>query len=290
MANRGGGGWARRRVRRDVPFSRLAATGRVGADFLDRKGAVDRGGEREPTGMVDDLEELVGPTFDPGRVDGGVRAFYEETATCTMELHPEWPPSLQRPAAVYHRFARGWLGQLALPVDPQRGTARLTSEVVPISAAVDGREGARAWIRRYADGDAMYVAVYTTYGSAGRSYLNVAFPLPGGNLSGILRAEHLGDGGLVLTSDGDHDEGLYLVRGGVGMRLPLEETLRVWADPDDGPRTAFDRPVAASRGQPGPTGREETGGADGERVFARHDVWCAGRRLFALHYRIALHR
>lgn len=264
----------RGRVRRDVPFSRLRARGRVGSDFLDRVEAIGGSDGHAPTGMVDDLDELAGPDFDPRQVDDAIRAFYEDTADCEMDIRPGWHPALDRVAPLYHRVARRG-GQFALPVAPQVGADGLTSRVVPVRVGVDGRAGARAWVRRYPDGDAMYVAVYTTYARADQSYLNVAFPLPGGNLTGVLRAEHLGEGGLVLTSEGSGDEGLYLVQDGVGVRLPLSETLRVWHDPVDGPDSPFDADSV---------GAERNGGR--ETVFARHDVWCSGVRLFALDYNI----
>ena len=89
----------------------------------------------------------------------------------------------------------------------------------------------------------------------------MVFPLPGANLTGILRLENDGDG-LVLSSfptrGNADDAGLYLVVGGVGVRLPLNETLVV-------------RP-------------------DGETVGATHRVEALGVRLFTLQYDITRRR
>ena len=55
--------------------------------------------------------------------------------------------------------------------------------------ARDGRTNVRAWVRWYADtGEAIYAAAYATHALGSQVYMNIAFPLPLGNLTSILDA------------------------------------------------------------------------------------------------------
>lgn len=160
------------------------------------------------------------------------------------------------------------VGQLSVPFVSATSELALSSRVVAVNGG-DSQTGDRAWIRsnvgRATGADSMtYVGIYDRYSSTGRSYLRVTFPLPGSNLTGILRVENSGADGsaLVLSSfpevgNGD-DAGLYLMIGGGSVRLPLNETLVV--EPDDG----------------------------GGGVHAVHRVELLGVRVFTLRYDIDL--
>lgn len=108
-----------------------------------------------------------------------------------------------------------------------------------------------------------FVGVYDRYMAQRRPFLRVAFPLPGGNLTGILRVENGGENGdaLVLSSfpvSGNTDDtGLYLVFNGMSVRLPLNETLVVGSDETD------------------------------STMQATHQVEVVGFRIFTLHYTIS---
>lgn len=252
-----------------IPFSRLSARRRVGADFFDRNGL--RTGAA--TGMVGSFDSLEGRGFDAGAVHPAVRRFYEDSSTAVLEIRPEWAP-LARPLLHAYAPLATRVEQLSLPTEPQLAGSGLASETFGVDGEADGRGDVRAWTRTYPDGTAMYAAAYAVHDFDGVAYLDVAFPLPGGNLTGVLRPRRLaaadGPDGLLLTTRGgpESDAGLYLSRGGYGFRLPLEETIRVWSAGSD---VGLDSPFAS---------------ADEDVLLARHDVRFAGRTLVTLHYRI----
>lgn len=240
-----------------IDFSRLRAGWRVGPDFLDRRGLAR---ETPVAGMVDSIEAYAHGGFDPAAVAPSVRRFYERTGEYGLAVDPDWARPWGWLARLYRPLATR-TGQLSIPLTAVDGDAALTGRVVGVGGT-DPATGDHAWIRSNADRVTgtrrmTYVGVYDRYVGAGRPFLRVAFPLPGANLTGILRLENDGDG-LVLSSfparGNADDAGLYLVVRGVGVRLPLNETLVV-------------RP-------------------DEESVRATHRVEALGVRLFTLRYDI----
>ncbi len=253
------------------PFSHLSAGWRVGADFFASR-SLERTPPTAPRGLVDDLDELAHPGLDPSVVAPAIRAFYERTHDHALIVRPHWRAGFRTAARLWARIARR-LGQLELPIDAERGDEGITSRIVAIDAAADGRPAPRAWIRTFADGRAMYVAAYATHVTAGVAYMNIAFPLPGGHLASILRLDPLaGSGGAVeLSTRTGGDAGIWLCVRGFGrtwpLRLPLAETIRVWTR-DDAAAPAELRalaPVAATS-------------------IARHDLWLCGLHYLTLDY------
>ena len=95
--------------------------------------------------------------------------------------------------------------------------------------------------------------------------MNIAFPVPGGQLSSVLRMDHHGRGVRVSTRLGG-DCGIWLVLFGLPVRLPLSETIDVWTiDDPDAP--------AALRGW-----------AAGYSTIARHELWLCGVHYLTLEY------
>jgi hypothetical protein len=113
----------------------------------------------------------------------------------------------------------------------------LESRIVTLPADVDPREGARLWIRtrpdrrgRHTADAAVFVAAYARHERDGETYTNIAAPLPGGNLSTVLRPEALptdAGTGVVFTTDAPGDPGLYLVTPFGPFRLPMGQRFRV---------------------------------------------------------------
>lgn len=259
-----------------MPISRLTARGRVGADFLDRSGLSAPG---EAGGMVDGFSVFDGPDCDAARVDAGVRAFYERTGAYALRIEPTWEPGFRHGARLYAAVARR-VEQMNFPVD-ERDPSRLSSVIVPVDDRADGRANVRAWIRTYdATGAAIYLALYATHRLDGRPYMNIAFPLPLTNLTSVLRVEPLDvadpDGVCLSTRDVDDtktgdvtpgDAGIYLRTPLAPLRIPMNESIRVWSDD-----------MAAAFPADFPAG---SGDAD---LFARHEVTLFGRRFLRLDY------
>ena len=259
-----------RRGARDIPLSPLTAGRHVGPAFVERRnvGAGERGGE------MDDMGEFARDDFDPVAVDPTVRAFYEETAEFGMRYRVRWHRGFRLGAALAARLTTR-LGQLNLPgpIARQRWR-RLDSRIIGLDPDVDPRDGARAWVRTDSDtGEAVFVAMYGHHRDgeagggvvsndvAGERYVNIAVPLPASNLSTVLRIEHLDDaptpGGVRLTTRARSDPGLYLVTPVGTFALRMNQTFRVWPDPDD------------------PT-----------RLEAAHEMWVLGRQFLTVEYEI----
>lgn len=253
-----------------IPFSRLAGGRTIGRDFLERTGYAT---DDDASGMMTDVDDYAWSGFDPGSVAPSVRRFYERSGEYLLAVDPDWGRPWGALVPAYRTFATR-IGQLSLPLAPATADAALRGTVVAVGGP-DGRAGTRAWIRSNAhatDGDdrMTYVATYGRYQSDGTAYLRATFPLPGANLTGILRVENAGpDGsGLRLSSyriDGNADDaGLYLTVRGFGVRLPLDETLDI-------------TPVE---------GDDAGSNDDAGSVDAVHEITLLGRRVVTLEYAI----
>jgi hypothetical protein len=143
----------------------------------------------------------------------------------------------------------------------------MVSRLVDVSDAADGRTNVRGWVRLFhATLQPVYVAAYSTHRTTDVAYMNIAFPLPGGNLTSILRMDHHCGTGVRLDSrpagDNAGDEGVYLVGERIRVRLPMQEAITV---------------TPAPAAMASPASREP--GSSGVGCVARHDLW-----LFGLHY------
>ncbi|MGB9987170.1 hypothetical protein [Salarchaeum japonicum] len=262
---------------RGIPFSPVDGGRRIGSDFPTRAGLVDDDAP-VPDGEMDDFHGFARPDFDTDRVAPGIRAFYEETADHAMTYRARW----HRPFRTGARLAAPVttrIQQLNLPAPGDDEPRKLESHFVPIDPERDPRPGARAWVRTDPDtGEAVFVALYAhhaDHGPAGsrtpERYVNIAAPLPGGNLSTVLHLDAFatdsarGDG-LRLTTRASGDPGLYWVRDGTGFWLPMEQTFTVW-------------PADAS-GAPDAPG-EDVG------VVATHEMWLLGGKFLTVTYGIA---
>lgn len=243
------------RVREAPPLSRLHGQWPVGATFFARTG-LERTPEHPPLGLVDSIADL---DIDGTRLPATIREFYERTGQHELVVRPAWRAGFRSGSRLWAHIARR-MGQLQLPVAAETGREGIGSRIVALDAAVDGRRLPRAWIRTYPDGRALYVAAYATHRSAEHAHMNIAFPVPGGQMSSVLRMVHRGRGVRVTTRLGG-DCGIWLVLGGLPLRLPLNETIDVWT---------VDDPDAPA---------ELRTWADGYTTIARHDLW-----LFGVHY------
>ncbi len=216
-----------------VPVSHLTGGWSIGEDFLERRGLT---GDATVSGMIDDVGAYQSDTFDSSAVSSSVRQFFERSGEYELAVSPDWETPWRQLAILYHPIATR-IGQLSVPLVSATGELALSGRVVAVNDG-DSQTGDRAWIRsnvgRATGADRMtYVGIYDRHVSTGRSYLRVTFPLPGSNLTGMLRVKNGGadDEALVLSSFPEagncDDAGLYLVVGGFAVRLPLNETLLV---------------------------------------------------------------
>lgn len=254
-------GYARWRSR-DIPFCPLMGSGRVGADWADRRGVAGA----SVAGEMADMVAYARPDFDPDRVDRDVRALYERTGDFEMVLASTWHRPFRMGASLASR-ATAHLRQLNLPppaaVEPKHVESRLYRLAAP-----DPRDEPRLWIRTDRDrGDAVFVAVYASHVRDGERLVNIAVPLPGCNLSTVLRIRHLSAaaGGVELTTDCPTG-GLYLVTPVGPFALPASQRFRVY-------------PGAAANAPRSPDGAP----AD---VLATQEMWFAGAKFLTVRYAV----
>jgi hypothetical protein len=225
-------------------------------------------GEGEVGGEMDDLSAFARPGFDPEAVAPAVRDFYERTADHELAYEVGWHRPFRSGAALAARLTSR-LEQLNLPGPGESGVERLESRFEPVAADADPRADARAWVRTREEGTAVFVAIYAHHDREEIRYVNIAVPLPRGNLSTVLRPENLADGGLELTTldgEAEGDEGLYLATPVGSVALPLDQRFRVWPADSSDPSA----PTDLSRGR--------------ATVVATHEMWLFGRQFLMIRY------
>ncbi len=259
-----------------LPFSRLSGRGYIGPEFFQRHNAISNS-KSKPRGLVDDLEAYRRADFDPGKIHQDVRAFYEQTDRYGLLVRPRW----RRGFRLGGRIAQ-WLGalvgQMRLPVAAEHTEDRIESRILPIKDSIDGRIGVRAWVRTYEGTEkAMYVAAYAQHRARGNTYMNIAFPYPGGNISSILHMNSLEEEteaarGVVLSTlprvHAGGDQGVYFANRLLPVRLPINETITVWAA--DKKNAPFNVAVTTANAS----------------VLARHEISHYGIKFLELDYEI----
>lgn len=244
-----------------LPFSKLRGGWHIGPQFFVASDSLDSRSPA-PQGIVDDLRSYDRPGFQADNVHPAVRAFYERTAFHGLEVTAEWRRAL-RPLARLYRLLSAKVEQVNLPA-PGQDTQPVDSMIVPLSERRDGRAGVRGWIRTYRrTGRAIYVAAYANSRIGSATFMNIAFPLPGGSLTSVLSVEyHRGRvGGVILTTrpdSGRGPQGVYFANSLVPIRLPVNETIAVYA--------------------------VDNLAGNGIHVEARHDVWMLGLAVLTLRY------
>jgi hypothetical protein len=201
----------------DLPFvvplearSRYVGTGYV-KELAGVLGGTYTAGAAD-VGIVESLDELAGPEFDPITVDPRVREFYEHTTRFTLDIVPEWRLWVRPGYLLYRTAVARPLGQASVPMNQREALRGMRSRIDTISLDRDDVVSVRGWIRSFADTDEpIYVGIYTTYRHDERGYVSVGFPLPQANFTATLLPRARPGGRLVLTSRSDLDHpGHYL--------------------------------------------------------------------------------
>lgn len=282
-----------------IPFSRFWSPGFVGPQFFQRQGWVPELVKADaPRGLIDDLDSFARPDLVTQTMPPAIRHFYEMTQDHALRVRPEWQWGFRLGGRLF-RALMNRIGQMALPVAAERTEDLIDSRILPLNSECDGRQQVRAWVRTYAETQqAVYAAAYSQHQRAGQTFMNIAFPLPGGNLTSILRLDWQGRT-LSLSSLSEakirrllqheeqqrgarakmtgsepqktasvqvRDQGVYLVFAGCVWRLPINESIYVWAR-EDVSNWPFELPAETT-------------------VLARHDMWFLGLLCLRLYYTI----
>lgn len=177
------------------------------------RGSLREEGESHP-GLVDDLAEYTNIEYLPASIPH----FYEHTEEYRLFASVTWRPWF-RPFAFVYQLVSRQVGQLNLPFSSE--VNEMTGTIRKVDSTLDGRITPRVW-RRTIDHDTVFVAIYSKHSTQGKTYMNIALPLPFSAMVGILSLEER-EGQLYLTSNGQQDEGIYLAIGRYVMKLPLQE-------------------------------------------------------------------
>lgn len=255
-----------------IPFSRLPWRWKISPQFFAEMNLIDTQ-KPQATGIAQDLSIYQSDTCDIDKLSPDIVAFYEHTDSFQLYVYPIWASLFKRPARLYKWFSRR-VNQMNLPLEPESSENFIHSEIVPLKDSIDSRAGVRGWIRTYqTTGEAVYVAAYSQHHDGNEYYMNIAFPLPFGNLTSILALQTHTENDATLLSlsslgKGDHDngdQGVYFVTRLLPIRLPINETIDVYSMP-------YDKiPQDASY-------------QDKAIVFARHQMWLFGVKFLTLHY------
>jgi len=207
-------------------------------------------------GFVKDFSVFESSEFEVSGIAPEIREFYENTLDFSIDVKACW----RQPFATLWKFAlpkfTKW-GQFALTVNQERLESKISSVALPR----DPREDVRTWFRWEKESmRSMYVATYSTHKDNRRVYMNIAFPLPFGTVSSILRLTAVNYSTIELTSmahpKNSGDEGVYFTAGLLRVKLPLNETISVQSS------------------------------EIGSDLTANHFVWIFGLRFLTLSYKL----
>ncbi|MEK5037576.1 YndJ family protein [Sporosarcina sp. FSL K6-3457] len=198
------------------PVSHIRGKWMIGEQILDNK--VDT----NHSGLVDDMDVYQCVTISPGIIH-----FYENTTDYRLFTTVKWRTWFKPVAFLYALISRQ-TQQINLPVHNRQ--VEMTGDVLALRDGVDGRKNVRAWVRKI-DKNTAFVALYAEHTHAGRTYMNIALPLPFSTMTGILELHQVGNE-LQLTSkkisSPNSDAGIYLSwKANHLFKLPIEENFMV---------------------------------------------------------------
>jgi hypothetical protein len=163
-------------------------------------------------GLLPDIQCLEGPGFSPGKLNGQIVRFYQETSRFSFDVTPEWKGGMRPLARLVSILFSRRLRQLNVPLSSADTLGGTSSEIFPV------RRGEKhlfsAWIRTLrSSGSTLYVGAYSTalIPGHGSPCIKVVFPLPNGSAMVFMRPELRQDGSLLLLSEGERfgDPGFY---------------------------------------------------------------------------------
>ncbi|MGP4073512.1 YndJ family protein [Piscibacillus sp. B03] len=196
--------------RPSFPVSKLRSGMTVGEQFLHGKTVTNS----TVSGLVDDMGVYklnIAPT---------IQDFYENTTDYRLWSSVKWKPWFKPFAALYKIISRK-TQQINLPLSSHK--VEMNGDVSLLNPELDSRERVRAWTRKI-EGDTTFVALYSEHTDGGKTYMNIALPLPGSTMIGVLNLTQREER-LILSSQ---KVGIYLAFKEYVMKLPLQEQFEVW--------------------------------------------------------------
>lgn len=170
-------------------------------------------------GLVDDMKIYGLKTTDT------ITDFYEHTSSYRLFAAVHWHTWF-KPFAFFYHWISSRTEQIHLPLSSAQ--KEMTGGIYTVREGLDGRPSVRAWHRQI-DEKTVFLALYSYHQKDGETYMNIALPLPGCSMIGILELSKSGDS-LLLTSrkqNPSSDAGIYLAWKDHLFKLPLDEVFRV---------------------------------------------------------------
>ncbi len=214
-----------------IPSSKIFSRFYTGSDFFDRSNLVDQ--DLHDDSLVDNMEAYDREDFHSRNLHPEIVSFYENTLNYELDSHTQWQPGFVFFSKLYKSISKR-IGQINLPLNGV-DHIQMTSKIIPLISEKDGRPDVRAWIRRTGDGESIFAAAYSSHQYKGERYMNIALPLFFGNMTGILKMDHMqeDESGLRLSSvtkRSNGDEGIYYHTKWFTIKLPIDEHFNVWFD------------------------------------------------------------
>ena len=204
----------------NVPPARFIAPTFPISPIRGRQIAEEIGEIGKHRGLSDDLTVY---GVSPATVSPLIIRFYEQTTDFSLYASVHWHRWFKPFAFVYSSIGKR-MQQINLPLRSER--VEMTGDIYTLNEGLDDREKVRVWERKVGE-QTIFTALYSQHTTNGRTYMNIALPLPYATMTGVLEL-HAIDGGLRLTSkrtDSASDAGVYLSFTRKGLfKLPLEET------------------------------------------------------------------
>lgn len=175
-------------------------------------------------GLVDRMA-IYEPDINLHTLSPAIRDFYENTLDYRLYADIKWKMWFKPFAAVY-RLISSFMQQINLPLSSKQ--IEMTGDIIKIKENSDGRVKPRAWVRKIHD-EITFIALYSWHQTKERTYMNIALPLPGSSMIGVLELNQIGSE-LQLSSEKqkiDSDAGIYLAWNKHLLALPIEETFHV---------------------------------------------------------------
>ena len=175
-------------IRYVVPFA--ANSNFIGADYFRDLARTEDGEFKRNApgaGIVETMETMRGPTFDPDLVDPLIREFYEHTTRFKLSIIPVWKQWMKPVFWLYKKMVAQQIGQANLPFNQEEAQRGVVSYIDTIDFQGNEIIDLRGWVRAFEEtGEAIYVGVYTTFRHGDIGYVSVGFPLPESNFTATL--------------------------------------------------------------------------------------------------------
>jgi len=185
-----------------VPFE--ANSKYVGADYFAELARAEDGSLKRNLpgiGIVETMESMNGPYFDPDRVDPLIREFYEHTSRFTLSIEPVWKNRIKPLFWLFKRTIAQPMGQANLPFNTEEAQRGVVSYIDAIDFECNDIIDLRGWVRAFKEtGEAIYVGIYTTFRHEEVGYVSVGFPLPDANFTATLLPYNHEGGNFMLQS------------------------------------------------------------------------------------------